>query len=326
MAKKFNNMKLLYVFAALLIVFGIVEWYQKKHTESTLNTNIVQIDTAKVTKVLLYPTSEKSVEIEFRKDGKSWKVIKGKIIAEPAQNMPQALLMMLMEIKIQRLASKDKAKWSEFQVTDTTATKVKVYEGNKLALDLLIGKFTYQRTNNPYGGMNGGGGISGTSYIRLAGEEEIYAIEGFLTFSFNQGFNVFRNQSLAKFDKPNVEKITFKYPGDSSFTLTLSEKKKWIIGNEHTDSAKVSDYLNALANKSGQSFDDNFIASGAPAFEVIVEGKNMKEVTIDGYQKSNDVYVINSNLNPKSYFSSATKGIFSDIFKGKGSFFVKKKN
>lgn len=325
MAKKFNNAKLLYVFAALLVVFGIVEWYQKKHTESTLNTKIVDIDTSKVTKILLYPNSEKSSEIIFLKEGKNWNVSKGKISAEPVQNMPQSLLNILTELKTQRLASKDKSKWAEYRVNDTTATKVKVYEGSKLALDLLIGKFTYQRSNNPYGGMYGGGGVSGTSYIRLSGEDEIYAVEGFLTFSFNQGFNMFRNQSLARFDKMNVEKITFKYPGDSSFTLTLADKKHWILGNEQPDSAKVSEYLNSLGYKSGSIFDDNFIPSGAPIFEVALEGKNMKGIIIDAYQRANGDYVINSSLNPKSYFSSPLKGLFSEIFKGKKSFFVKKK-
>ncbi len=326
MAKKFNNSKLLYVFVGLLIIFGIVEWYQKSHTESTLNTKLVDIDTTKVTKVLIYPTAEKSAEISFLKEGKNWKVSKGKITAEPAQNMPQSLLSMLVDLKTQRLASKDKKKWAEFKVTDSTATKVKVYEGSKLALDMYIGKFTYQRSNNPYSGMyGGGGGISGTTFIRLSDDDEIYAVEGFLTFSFNQGFNMFRNQSIARFDKPNVEKVTFKYPGDSSYTISLNDKKHWMIGNEMPDSTTVSNYLNALAYKGGSSFDDNFIPSGAPLFEITIEGNNMKDVIIDGYQKANDDYIINSNLNPKSYFSSPGKGLFNEIFKGKKSFFVKKK-
>ena len=95
---------------------------------------------------------------------------------------------------------------AELQLNDTSATRVKVYQGDKLALDLLIGKFSYQKGNNPYGGMYGGGG-TGTSYIRLADKEEAYAVEGFLTFSFNQQFNSFRKQTLAKFDNHQHQKL-----------------------------------------------------------------------------------------------------------------------
>ena len=65
MSKKFDNKILLYILGALIIVFGVVKLYQKKYTENTLNPKIVDIDTAKVTKLLLYPISEKRFEFKF---------------------------------------------------------------------------------------------------------------------------------------------------------------------------------------------------------------------------------------------------------------------
>jgi len=180
-----------------------------------------------------------------------------------------------------------------------------------------------KRGNGMYGGMYGGGG-SGTSYIRRADEDEVYAVDGFLTFSFNQQFNAFRNQTIARFDKSNVNKFTFKYPGDSSFTVNFADKK-WMIDNQKLDSAKISDYLSAMAYKSSNSFNDNFIPSASAQCQLTFEGKNMKTVNIDAYMLGNDEYVLNSNQNSKSWFTSKYKGIFSDIFKNKKSFITEKK-
>ena len=83
MSKKFDNKILLYILGGLIAVFGIVRLYQKKYTENTLNPKIVDIDSSKVTKLLLYPTSEKRAEIKFYKVGKEWKVAKDNLISEP---------------------------------------------------------------------------------------------------------------------------------------------------------------------------------------------------------------------------------------------------
>jgi hypothetical protein len=100
-----------------------------------------------------------------------------------------------------------------------------------------------------------------------------------------------------------------------------------MVGSEKADSNKVSDYLNSLAYKNASSFNDNFIPTGASPYQLTVEGNNMKTVTVDAYFLANDNYILNSNQNPKSYFSSNYKGLFTEVFKGRKAFFadVKKK-
>jgi len=142
MSKKFNNNILLYTLVILVLIFAVVKLYRWKFTESTLNTKLVEIDTSKVTKLLLYPTSENRSEIKFYKEEKTWKVTKGKIIADLEPNTMQNLINMLLEIKVLRLATHEKTKWAEYNLTDTTATRIKVYQSNKKVLDLYIGKFT----------------------------------------------------------------------------------------------------------------------------------------------------------------------------------------
>ena len=323
MSKKVNNKILVYILIGFAIIYALVKVYQHKFTDNTLNVSLVKIDTLKVTKILLYPVSEGRNEIKFFKDGKDWKINKGKITTDPEANSVQSLLEVLLESKTQRLASREKNKWADYNVTDTTATRVKVYEGDKLTLDMLVGKFSYQPRNDQYSKMYGGGG-TGTTYIRLTGEDNVYAIDGFLSFSLNRQFNTFRNQALTRIDKPSVNKITFRYPGDSSFLVSLTNKK-WMIGNQMADSNKVAEYLNLLANKNASVFDDNFVPSLNPQCQVTIEGKDIKTVTIDAYIRSQNDFILNSNQNSKSWFSSGYKGLYSEVFKNKKDFFAGKK-
>ncbi|HEY9124329.1 MAG TPA: DUF4340 domain-containing protein [Bacteroidales bacterium] len=321
MSNKINNKTLLIVLAGLIIVFVLVKWYQKTQTESTLNTALVKIDTTKVSRIAIYPVAENRQEILFSKIGKDWKVSKGNITAEVDENVINNLIITLSEIKVKSLVAKNKDKWDDFKVSDTTATRVKVFEGNDVVADLMIGRFTYQQSQNPYGGMYGGG-VIGSTYVRPADEDEVYAVDGFLTFTFNQQFTAFRKQTLARFETNKIEKITFKYPADSSYTLELKDKK-WFIGDKMADSAKVASYISALSYKNASSFVDNQSALNAPAWLVRVEGKDMQPVSIEA-SSDGSKFIINSTQNPKSYFESAKNKLFDEIFKPQSSFFATK--
>lgn len=317
MSKKLNNKILLGVFLGLVVVFAFVKWYRSPKTESSFKSEIAVFDTAEVTKIALYPSSYKGEEILFSKDKKAWKLSSGKIKTTPDPQAVNNLMSLIKEIKPQRLITKDKKKWADFQLTDS-ATRVKVFTGSKEALDLLIGKFTYQQSKDPYAQMRGGG-VTGTSYIRLHGEDEVYAVEGFLTFSFNQPFNTYRNQAIARLDQANITKLNIKLPGDTGF---IAEKKngKWMIGNNPADSAKVESYLNMLSFKSASSFNDFFKPAGLPGYQIFVETSNNKNLTIDAYPNGENQWVINSSYNPESWFTAGKNDLFGELFKGKQSF------
>lgn len=323
MSSKFNNKTLLIVVAVLILLFVFFRFYKSAKNESTLKTDIVQIDTAKVSKVLLYPTSQKRKEIIFLKEGKNWKVSDGKITTEIERNRITNLLNQLQEIKSKGLISRTKDKWVEYQVSDTSGTCIKVFEGDKLKLDLIIGKFTYQKSDNPYANY-GGSRVSGTSYVRLADEKEIYAVDGFLTFTFNQPFNSWRNQSLVKLSKRDITKFTFNYPSDSSFTISKQDKK-WMLNSQIADSTKIETYLNSLSYKNASSFDDSYIPTDSPFCQLTLEGNNMSTLTVSAYLKDKNQFELNSSINSKAWFSSDNKGVFKDVFKGKKDFLETKK-
>lgn len=312
MAKSMNNKNLLYILGALIILFVAVKWYQHARVEKTLKTELVAIDTSKVTEIFLYPACEKGAEIRFFQQGKDWKVKKGELVSETEAGTVKSLISSLQELKVKSLVSKDKKKWADYQVTDSTATRVKVLQGKKIVADLYLGRFSYQPTNQSYG-MYGGGGVTGTTYVRLANENEVYAVDGFLVFTFNQNFNMFRKQAIAKFEPAQVEKVTFIYPADSGFVLELRDKK-WLLSGAPADSNKVAAYLNRLSYKSSTDFNDHFTPKGNALYSLTVEGKSIKPITIEAYPLQGDTLVVNSTYNPKSWFNFVQKSLSEEIF------------
>lgn len=320
MAKSLNNKTLLYVLGTLIILFVAVKWYQRARVERTLKSELIEIDTSKVTEIFLYPACEKGAEIRFFQEGKEWRVKKGQLVAETENNTVKNLLSTLQELKVKNLVSKDKKQWADYQVTDSAGTRVKVLQGKKVVADLYLGRFSYQPASSRYG-MYGGGGVTGTTYVRLAGENDVYGVDGFLVFNFNQNFNMFRKQVIARFEPAQVEKIQFSYPADSGYVIELRDNK-WMLAGTPVDSNKVAGFLNRLSYKSSTDFNDRFSPQGNALYTITLEGKSMKPITIEAYPLQGDTLVINSNHNPKSWFNFTQKTLSEEIFCSRQRFFT----
>ncbi|MDX9930635.1 MAG: DUF4340 domain-containing protein, partial [Bacteroidales bacterium] len=245
MSKRFDNRKLLLLLAGLAVLLALTVIVKIPKENATLRSRIIETDTSKVSRILLYQRDNNGVPVEFSRKAGRWTVKQGDLVAAADAGAVQNMLGEAVNIKPQNLATKDKAKWEEFELTDSLGTRVKLLgDKDKVLADFMIGKFTYKQVNDPYGGYGGmgGGGISGTSYVRLYDEKEVYATEGFLVFSFNGRFNDWRDKTFVRSERNNLTGIRFSYPADSSFTLT-KEGTKWKAADQPADSAAVANYL-----------------------------------------------------------------------------------
>src|SRR5665647_1705682 len=102
--------------------------------------------------------------------------------------------MEVLNIKPQSLAAMNKSKWKDFELTDSLATHIKFLSKKGKALaDLMIGKFTYKQVDNPNTGYSANN-IQGTSFVRLYNEEEVYGVEGFISFLLSGKFEDWRDK------------------------------------------------------------------------------------------------------------------------------------
>lgn len=320
MSKRFNNKRLLYILAALVVILILTLYVRIPGKNATLKSSILELDTTEVNKIILYHRFNIENPIEFNRSGNKWTVQQGDIISAPDKAAVQNIFNEVINLKPQSLAAISKTKWKEFELTDSLATRVKfINKSGKTLADLLVGKFNYKQVNNPYGGY-GGNNVQGTTFVRLYGEKEIYAVEGFLSFFFDGRFDHWRDKTFISLNKNDIVSVRFNYPADSSFILSKKESA-WFAGDQMADSVMVAGFMNSLSKLDGQEISDNFKPLLNPDYQMVIEGNNLLSITVKCYkEENNDDYIFNSSLNPDFYFSSKKDRFFASLFKPRSYF------
>jgi membrane-associated HD superfamily phosphohydrolase len=312
MSKKLNNKILIIILILLGIILVFTELFHK--TEKNLKTNIADFDIENVAKIKIKSKTEESITLT-KKDSENWRVSKSDKEYKANLNIVNNYLNELSKIKSQRLAAKSKDKWDEYEVTDSSALKIKLFDSkNKSLLDILIGKFSYKQITDQYGRNN----AQGISYIRLADEKEIYAVDGFLPMSLDKKLDDWRNKLLCKLNKDDIKSINFTYP-DSSFSLNFRDSL-WYAGDMQVDAKKVENYLTKLQNKNGGKLNNNFKPVSNPIYQLKIEGDNLTNISINCYKTEDDKLVIQSSLNSEALFESDKDGLVNQIFKSLQNF------
>ena len=310
MSSKFSNKKLAVVFAILLVLVLIFVLTDGKN-ERSFRTELVDIDTAAVSEILIYPKTTNYEEVKLFKSANSWKVqlANGKVVTAPESKINN-LLSSLIGIKPQRLAARGTEKWKEFEV-DSTGTRVKVLENGDVTLDIILGRFAFQQPRT----MN--------TFVRLFNDTDVYEVDGFLSATFNQNADNFRDNNVIKGDFENWTNLTYNYPGDSSFTLTKFDGK-WFLNDEPTDSAETVKYFRSIERLTNNNFVEELDPAllTNPLYKLTIQGDGFDDIVVDGYQ-TDSVLVVNSSMNTDSYFD-ATKNNFSDkVYPSQSKFFNK---
>jgi len=309
MFQTINNKILGIIFGVLLLAGLFLFFFDGGKNERTFREVLVDIDTSKVSEILIYPKSQNHKEVKLYKEKEGWRVTllsgrSAKVLNDRISN----LFTQLIAIRPKRLAARDESKWNELQV-DSTGSRVKVFEGSKQTLDLVVGRFSFQQPRT----MN--------TFVRLYNDKDVYEVDGFLDMMFNQGANIFRDGTVIKSDHKNWQQLQFVYPADSSFQL-VSSNNGWLLNGMPTDSTKTINYLTRLANLSNSNFIDDvkIKPTDSPTFSLNITTKDLQFIEIKGFKDSTS-FLIHSSQNPEAWFDGSS--LSSTIFAGKSYFFAK---
>ena len=309
MFNNFSNKKLIIVFSVLLVVVVLMFLIDSNPNESTFKKDIIDINKNDITSILIYPKVTNHKEVKLYKQGNDWFVNleNGKTASVPQEKV-DGLLDSFDKMKPTRIVTKSPDKWSAFQV-DTSGTQVKVYEGDDLTLDIVIGRYTFKQ-NRTF-----------SSYFKLSDENNVYEVDGLLSITFNQDANFFRNFHLLFDSYNNWDKVIFTYPGDSSFTM-IKNDNDWFINGIGTDSAKTANYLNSLSTLSNSNFEDNVDRALLikAYYTITIESKTKGTITISSFGEDENA-IIHSSMRPEVYFKAGAKIFMDRTFVGKRSFF-----
>jgi hypothetical protein len=298
-----NNVILFTILLVLLGGFVVTKFFRTPSLESNLEEHILTIDTSRVSAIHIHPAAEDG-EIKLLRAGQKWKVERDETKVNVEVSHLRSALGSISKIRPERLLSRKKEKWADYQV-DSTGTNVKVYSGKEDPTEFWIGKTS-----------------SGGNSLRIEGNDNVYEVKEALEGNFNRRFAGWRDKTLLKIEPEKITKISFEYPSDSSFIVERSNGK-WNINNMQADSAKVATYLNRFRSRTLSEFADNFTPPDKPEYIVTLNNDSASALTLRGWKTDDNQWVVTSSLQDQVYFSSDDKNLMNQLFAGKNAFISK---
>ncbi len=302
-----NNKTLLIIFVALLAAWGLSQMNSGKRNRS-FNTDLIKIDTAAVTTINLYPKSDEQKEITLSKENGIWVATQGPVTTKANQSAVQSLLGNLNLIKTKRVAAKKPEKWKDYEVGETTGSRVKVFAGSELVEDFIVGRFSFNQQTR-----------SGLSFVRLTQADEVYAIDGFLSMTMSQGFNSYRIKEFLKLNTADITGLSLTNNDGTKTTLTVLNGQ-WSKEGITIDSTTMSTYLTGIQSTFGNDFVDG-LEEGTLSSQLYktltITGNNLTEpISINCYRDINreKPYLLRSSQNKDALFESGEEGIYDKIF------------
>lgn len=278
---------------------------------------LVSIDTASVTDIVINVPKE-DLKITLSRTGESNWEVSGNGNTYPAdKSVVKNILSHYAKMEPKRVAATAEAKWGQYEVSDSTGTRVTLKdEGTELA-DVYIGKFSYsqppQTGAQPQFQQQQRGTM--TSYVRLADEEKVYAVDGFLKMAYQSDVNAFRKKSLVKVGKNDISKIEFNYP-DRRITLA-KEEGDWMMNGMPADSAKTVKYINKIYRLNSSNFVDPSTQKVSDAtHKVKIEGSNFSPIELRAFPTADTTmkYVVTSSANPGAEFDGSKAKLYEKVF------------
>jgi hypothetical protein len=317
--KGINNKILLIVFVILAIAAVIMYFYDRNKGDRTFKSELFKVDSAQVTAITIYPKGKGDSSLSLVKTGKNWEIKSGKRSWPADTSVVQNIISTLLHAKPERVASKDRSSWKEMEITDSLSTRIVVYENNDDVADFRLGKISFSQGDN----MPGYGrrqNIIAKSHVRVADDDRVYVVDGFLNMMFSGQVSMYRNRMVFRLDKNQLTKLSFIYPGDSSFTLERAIDR-WLLNGEPADSTKVDSYLNSIRNTVSTDFADETTQPPVYPYTLTIEGNNMATIVVKGaIDVVSKKYFMTSTFNPASVFGSTNPGLFQRVFAGIGKF------
>lgn len=313
MFKKMNYKVLIILLVVLGALWAISEMCGDN--ERTFKSEIIDVDTTDVSSIVVVTPKSKE-DIVLKRQGNDWLLTSGgkKYNADPG--IAKRIISQLNELKPERVAATSEDNWGKYEVTDTAATRVKLMDNGKELADIYVGKFSYSQPPQNQGmPQMQRQQAKMTTYVRNAGEDEVYAVDGFLKMTLQADVNGYRNKFLVNANKDNINRISFDYP-DQDFTAAKQDGRWVINGTMPADSTKMVRYLNKLSRTSSNHFVDNVDKpeQGTP-YQVTIEGNNFNPIEVRAFPADTiNQYLITSTQNRGAWFSGSKSNIFERIY------------
>ena len=296
-----NNKTLVIVFASLIAIYFLTQMGSKKEARS-FKTDLVSLDTASITKIT-FKTKQSPEEILLQRNEGVWNISKGNITAPCDAIVVNGLLDQVADINSIRPAATKAEKWVEYEVDDKTGSNMKFYAGDKLVSEFVVGRLNIDQRRQTM-----------ESFLRLPGDDIVYATNSHLPLTLQNGFNGFRNKTILNIDPVKIYQISYNANGAEQ-TLDL-QNGNWNVGGVAKDSTTVVNWISKVAAFKGSEFQDDVsaLASASPIKSINIKGQKTAQVRLYQNPGEGKPFIIHSSQNDGAYFLSDSTALFQGMF------------
>ncbi|MEQ9591851.1 MAG: DUF4340 domain-containing protein [Cyclobacteriaceae bacterium] len=304
---KLNNNILFVALVVLVGLFVLSRIFRSPSLESNVRRELVKLDSAQVSQVVIQPSAEEGKEVRLVRQGATWDVVMEGRQKQADKGAVQSMLGVVVDLEAQRLVSRKREKWDTFEVGES-GTRVSVYIGSDKAADLRIGKLNFSQ------GQTSGG----HTYVRLTDDDEVYTVEGFIGTHFNRKFDEWRNKAVLRINKDEITRLTFNYP-DSGFVVQKRDSI-WYANDQSVEDGKIAAYLGKLQFRNLNEFVDDFTPVSPARISLIIEGGAGELGKVQAWPLSEEEWIIESSLQKDTYFKSKKSDFVKSILVGPDEF------
>ncbi|MDX1671270.1 MAG: DUF4340 domain-containing protein [Balneolaceae bacterium] len=234
---------LLIIFVTLVAATALVKWQSGPPSSELFRSSLVEVDTSRVNRVVIeQPIRER--RFTFFREENRWMVSSagtGESYTAD-ENALQRAIDRLIGLNVKAVATRDPSRHTRFKV-DSTGTRVTLLEDENELASVYIGapQILSRREFN--------------SYVRPAGDDAVYSVEGFLNPVFNRELDGWRAKQVWDLERSDISRIDFGYPADSSFTISRAGSG-WVSEGDTLRSPALSSMLTTLSSLQANSFAD----------------------------------------------------------------------
>lgn len=204
----------------------------------------------------------------------------------------------LFEARRYQDVSSNKDKYAEYEVSDSDFQVLLEGENGSKIAQAILGKFS---------------GSSGASFMRLSGEDSVYAVKGFLKGDWNQEFDLYRDRTILRVARENIREI--KASGKSAFVLKGDDKGAFTLDPARaTDKTRVNTYLGDLTELTGVKFYKDALPAPYGKISVLLSSNVTKEVEFFGPTKDNEMIAKSTDMPyPLTVAKSKAEALFPKL-------------
>lgn len=303
------------VLALLVGIYLVTDYYQSQRRSGSRDlpvlTQVAQEEAAEI--ILSSQTKGQEIRLS-RQNENDWQVADTAYQAEASNDAIERFFRQFNEIKAQRIVSTKADRHADYSVNDSLGTRIQVRnaQGGVLA-DLYLGRSKFVPGS-------AGGGIT---YVRPSKDQNTYGVPGYISSRYSLRLADWRNQTVTRLNRAEVEDLQWSMPADSGFVLNRANNG-WRVNAEAADSTKTVSYLVGLSSRQEQNFYYGEPPTSEAPFQLQINMRGSGEshlIRAWPNPEDEDRYILHSSMNQNAWFNIQKTGLFKQLFPAKSRFF-----